>query len=473
MNNGRPNGVRAGLYCLQLLLLCALWATPAFCVQLSLSGDRVTLDAHKVPLTSILREFVRQGIRVQADPGINPLVTASFKRQDLRLALDSIVHPYSYALIWSSGQSAEIGHSTLEELQIFKPGAEKNMRYLAADNGAAFSPDPKTGGERYVPAEVLIRLDKTLDPARFRELLGTIQGTVLEENAQQGLYRVKVPEGTDIPSLVRRINGMEKISAEPNYVYRAAPDYQLSGASAPEEPPETSAEPHLGSAAVAVLDSGLMPGLGLEPFVVTALDSLHPDEPISDAMGHGTQMAMLATGMITPEGAGKHAEDYVPVIPVKIFDDQGLTTNYTLIQSIDFALDNNARVISLSWGTETRSAFLEQILDQASASGAVILAAAGNQPTGKAMYPAAYDNVLGVGAVMADGHPWENSNYGSFVSLYAPGVATFPVGNRGAAGTYVGTSISTAYLAGSIADFLAEHPRATRSDIYQYLGISR
>ncbi|MBW2328948.1 MAG: hypothetical protein JRF04_04930 [Deltaproteobacteria bacterium] len=99
---------------------------------------------------------------------------------------------------------------------------------------------------------------------------------------------------------------------------------------------------------MAVLDSGLTPGLGIEPFVVASLDSLDPDAPISDSMGHGTQMALIATGMITPDSsAEKNADHFVPIIPVNIFDDQGLTTTFTLMQSIDFALHNNARVLSV------------------------------------------------------------------------------------------------------------------------------
>ena len=469
---GKPG--RLWFSALLFLVVCFFGPSPSYCLNLSLSGDRITLDAQKVPLTSILQEFIRQGIRVQADPGINPQITASFEKQDLRLALDSIIHPFSYALIWSSEKSAVGGHSTLKELQIFKPGDKKNMHYLpAADDGLAIMMNPETGN-RYVRAEVLIWVNKTIDPAGFRKLLDEMQGTVLEENAQQGLYRIKVPETTDIPSLVKRINATGRVGAEPNFIYTATPDYQLSSMPTTEQQSETSAEAHIGNAAVGILDSGLISGLGVDPFVVTALDSLNPDKPISDSMGHGTQMAMIATGMIRPDGApGDSAETFVPVIPVKIFDDQGLSTTYSLIQSVDFVLNNNARVISLSWGTEASSAFLEQTMEQASASGAVILAAAGNQPTGKAMYPAAYDTVIGVGALMADGHRWENSNYGSFVSLYAPGVATFPVGNQGAAGTYVGTSISTAYVAGSVANFLNEYPQATKADIYKYLGISQ
>ncbi|MBW2328949.1 MAG: S8 family serine peptidase [Deltaproteobacteria bacterium] len=79
---------------------------------------------------------------------------------------------------------------------------------------------------------------------------------------------------------------------------------------------------------------------------------------------------------------------------------------------------------------------------------------------------------IGVGALTTDGQPWENSNHGSFVTLYAPGVATFPLGNQGESGTYAGTSISTAHVASTVSAFLTANPQATREQIYNSLGIS-
>ena len=101
------------------------------------------------------------------------------------------------------------------------------------------------------------------------------------------------------------------------------------------------------------------------------------------------------------------------------------------MQSIDFALSNGARVVSLSWGTETPSEFLEETIATADSRGLIMVASAGNKPTGKAVYPAAYESVIGVGALSPDGTPWKKSNYGESVMVYAPGFGTFPVGYRG------------------------------------------
>jgi hypothetical protein len=140
------------------------------------------------------------------------------------------------------------------------------------------------------------------------------------------------------------------------------------------------------------------------------------------------------------------------------------------MNGIDFALNNGARVMSLSWGSETKSEFLDQTFDYAASKGLIIVAAAGNEPTGNIMYPAAYDSVIGVGALDPGGKQWDKSNYGDFVTIYAPGFASFPVGYKGEPGAYAGTSISTAYLANRIAGYLSKKPDATIKEILTALS---
>jgi len=79
------------------------------------------------------------------------------------------------------------------------------------------------------------------------------------------------------------------------------------------------------------------------------------------------------------------------VVAVRAMDDNGYATDFTILKGVDFAIDKGARVISLSWGSEKAGAFfLEFILDYAASKGMIIVASAGNEPTGKPVYPAAY-----------------------------------------------------------------------------------
>jgi hypothetical protein len=180
-------------------------------------------------------------------------------------------------------------------------------------------------------------------------------------------------------------------------------------------------------------------------------------------------MALLAAGMVKPYGSGMDQLQHNPVIPIRIFDANGYTSNFHVMKSIDFALENGARVISLSWASETRSDFLEDQLNTVGSGGGIVVAAAGNEPTGRPVYPAAYHSVIGTGALGADGKIWPQSNYGASVTLYAPGYASFPTGYGAEPGTYAGTSISTAFIAGLFANFLTRHPEAAGQEILNAL----
>jgi hypothetical protein len=162
----------------------------------------------------------------------------------------------------------------------------------------------------------------------------------------------------------------------------------------------------------------------------------------------------------------------VPIIPIRAFDDNGYASEFALMQSMVFALDNGARVINMSWGSDSGSGFIDEAVAYADQQGAILVAAAGNEPTGRPIYPAACSNVVAVAALDAEGKMWPRSNYGAFVTLAAPGEAAFPVGYKGPAGQYAGTSVATAFTANALARYLALHPDATAREAVAALNRS-
>jgi len=132
-------------------------------------------------------------------------------------------------------------------------------------------------------------------------------------------------------------------------------------------------------------------------------------------------MAYIASGIVKPYGSVSDAS-YMPIIPIRAFDDNGYTTDLNILNSITFALANNARVMSLSWGSEPRSEFMEKSFEYANSQGLFIVASAGNQAMGNPVYPAAYPTVIGVGALGPHGNNWAKSKYGIFVAFYGSGI---------------------------------------------------
>lgn len=80
-----------------------------------------------------------------------------------------------------------------------------------------------------------------------------------------------------------------------------------------------------------------------------------------------------------------------------------------------------ADIINMSFGGEARSETVKAAIDQAYNQGLILIAAAGNISTDQAFYPAAFDNVIGVGAVSNDKKHASFSNFGINVDLVAPG----------------------------------------------------
>lgn len=435
-----------------------LLASSALAFDLRIEGQRVSLHAVDEPLQNILRSMALHGIRVRLDPQVNPRVSSAFIDREFEEVIASIVKPFDYALVWEKApqQSSSL---RLSEIQVFRPGNREMIQDLRP-RSYSIARDPRDGA-LFAKDQFLLRVKSGADLDAYLKIVG---GFVIGKNDSLGIYQIGVPPGSDIPAIVARINALPgEVQAAPDFAYAVPPFYRSDMHLPAGEIAKTFRAD--GKVPVAVLDSGLAAGTGPDGFVIASLDAVNPGQPISDHVGHGTQMALVASGLVRPFGAETAEGGQVPVVAIRAMDDNGYATDSSILKSVQFALEKGAKVMSLSWGSEKRSVFLEIILDDAASRGMIIVASAGNEPTGKPVYPAAYPSVLGVGAAYPGGKTWEQSNYGSFVDVYAPGFAVFPVGNKGAPGMYGGTSISAAYTANRIADYWSKHPTSTVQQI--------
>ena len=449
---------------LVLNIVLILTTCPGHTLETILTSDnRLTLRADGIYLRQILQNLAGQGIKIRIDPAINFKVNAAYRDKPVQQVLDAILDDNSHVLIWEDGKDGKI---RLTEIQIFKPGHKDRMTPLTNPT-FKLGRHPETGA-LFVRHEVLVRVSDKHDVADLKAFLSKAGGTIISRTGN-GIYRVQLPVDINEMMYLAKLRNIADIAgAELNYAHRAPapfravhPDINL--------PEIQNRQPTANQIPVAVFDSGLAPEFQKQAYILDFFNAIDPTAPVDDPLGHGTQMAMLAAGAIDPIGGGDDPNT-VPVIAIRGFDDNGITSNFTLMQGVSHAMEAGARVLSLSWHSETESHFLEQVLTEAAAKGLVIVAAAGNEPTGKSVYPAGYESVLGVGALHPSGQKWANSNFGDFVSIQAPGFANMPVGYNSEPGIYAGTSISTAYTANRIADYLTNHPKADIDKIRDYLN---
>ena len=436
--------------------------------EVRINGDRITLRAKDTPLKDILADFVHAGVTVKVDPDIDSRVSGSVRNMDLGKALDEMLAPYGYALIWDvvTGPLGDI--ERLEEIQVFRRDGPRHLEPFMPEANFRIARGPAPGSPEFVADEILIAVKPGTNVEQFKLLIAQIGGTVIGSVPELGIYRVRLPPNSNVLAMIEALKNNTIVSrVEPNYAYRL-PEQQRAtdNSSATPSIAATAAKP--GVPPVAVFDSGIRSLPGLDGLIAGAYDAIQPDRSVDDRAGHGTQMALIASGAINPGGTAG-SDDGVPVIAVRTFDDNGYTSNFTMMRAIDYASDQGAKVLNMSWGSETPSSFLETSMKYAQSKGMVVVASAGNTPTGKPVYPAAYPGVISVSALTSDGTPWDQSNHGSTVSIAAPGTATFPVGHQGPPGGYAGTSIASAYVARNLALYLGNHPTATGTQARQAL----
>lgn len=188
-----------------------------------------------------------------------------------------------------------------------------------------------------------------------------------------------------------------------------------------------------------------------------------------DDNGHGTHVA----GII---GAAQNGVGVVGVAPntnlhaVKVLDRNGSGYLSTIIQGIEWAINNDIEVINMSLGTSSDSQTLHNAVDSAYNAGIVIIAAAGNSGDGnpntnEVNYPAKYSSVVAVGATALDDTAPYWSSTGPEVEVSAPGVSINSAWNDGNYKTISGTSMASPHTAGVAALILSANPNLTPAQV--------
>jgi subtilisin family serine protease len=166
--------------------------------------------------------------------------------------------------------------------------------------------------------------------------------------------------------------------------------------------------------------------------------------------GHGTLVAGLLH-VVAPAAR---------IVPIRAFDTYGKTTIFKLAEGIYRASDLDVDVLNMSFSTTEVSPTLQRAILYARSKNVALVASGGNESSDVAgIYPAASPLVVGVAATDFNDRLATFSNYGSAISLSAPGsfvVSTAPGGRYAMAW---GTSFSAPIVAGSIALVSSLYPQ--------------
>ena len=328
-------------------------------------------------------------------------------------------------------------------------------------------------GERDVPETDDIRFDGYLVSLSVSP--ETLGADVKIEPVTESVYWVE-----DAYQLLRtrQTNGIEYI--EPNYIV-TLDDTQT-------EPPDLETDegyssPFSGVGAefsdgyelsgrgvrIAVIDSGVDPdNINLQGVDLTGYDYVSRTETLGDELYHGTCVIQAVAGQGVAGGVTGIARD-AEIVSLDCFSATGGGTVRVLVEAIRDAVDvYECDVINMSWGFKTSSEALYEALSYAASKGAILVAAAGNvtdqNPQGTTIYPAAFDIVIGVGAVDLELNVLESSQQTQAVDVSAPGVCYDFVNALGRLEANAGTSFAAPCVSAAAAILRQLVPQVEGSD---------
>jgi hypothetical protein len=178
-------------------------------------------------------------------------------------------------------------------------------------------------------------------------------------------------------------------------------------------------------------------------------------------VGHGTFVSGLVA-LVAPQAR---------ILADKVLNGDGYGTVYGAAQAIIDATAAGAKVINLSFGTDTQqppSDLLQQAIQHAQQAGVVVVAAAGNEGSNKPEYPGSWSQTLSVAALDQAGSALTSfSNYGGWVDVAAPGEAVVGPMPGGGYDIWAGTSMAAPFVSGEAALIRSLIPSIHADHVFQ------
>jgi thermitase len=362
-----------------------------------------------------------------------------------------------------------------------------SLSLWASEIRKAFIVDPKTNRKVSVVAdEFLVKFKPKVEEETINKINKKLGVEIKKKLGIRNIYCLKVPPSKTINEMVKKYKEEPDVEfAEPNYIRRAFrtpddPEYTAGkqwGITNIQAPQAWDIETGKDSIVIAVLDTGVdynhvdLAGNMWDNYGYDFVNN-NSDPADDNSESHGTHCAGIAAA-VTNNGIGIAGVSWKSkIMAVKVLNaaGEGTLDNETL--GIYYAADKGAEIISMSFGTTeyppTPSDSERDAINYAYEKGCLLVAASGNDDQPYVAYPAAYDNVIAVGATDQNDKrcngSW-GSNYGAELDVVAPGDSIYSTLRNNAYGYLSGTSMAAPFVAGEAAIILSHLGGLAPSDV--------
>lgn len=194
---------------------------------------------------------------------------------------------------------------------------------------------------------------------------------------------------------------------------------------------------------VAIIDSGIDWGNDINLVYQVSLVPGEEDmtQIFMDDSGHGSSVASLIAA--NDDGSGiTGINPYVDIYSYRVLAEGNCSPVSRVVEAIYMAINQGVHIINMSFGLSEYSEALKQAVRDAKKAGILIIAAAGNTGEEGVQYPAAFEEVMAVGAVNQFGTVEDYSSKGEEVEIVAPGELVRTTGFIGSEEVLSGTSLA-------------------------------
>lgn len=350
-------------------------------------------------------------------------------------------------------------------------GAQSALLFLGVAATPVFAAAPAAA---YVPGRLLIQKRAGLSDEQFDLALKPHGGKRVGEIGPINVHIVQLPAQANAEAAANalasnkhfkfvepdRIVGQAATTNDPSL----ASQWQLAKVNAPAAWDTSTGS----NVTIAIIDTGVdgtHPDLAAQ--MVPGWNFYDNNADASDAHGHGTKVAGTAAAAGNNSLGVSSVAYRSRILPIRVSDASGSAYFSTIAQGLAWAADQGARVANISFDQTYTSASIESAAQYFKGKGGVTVVGAGN--SGADTSVATTGNLVIVAATDSNDAKASWSNYGSHISVAAPGVSVYTTTRGGGYGSASGTSFSSPMTAGAVALMMAANPALPPNQVQSLL----